>query len=163
MHEKGETLLIPLHLHGFTSYFTSRKATMEEYNNFTHFIVTAIESEWDPHYPSFLAQKDALLTTGGWLMERPEEFRGRLVAGMHSNPCKSLQEWGNGNLENVLTARIIVSSFGVQASNRMQPTEPTDLAAEWGIGLEAARHTLECKTQRGIWTVLHPSLSRRFR
>ena len=29
MHEKGETLLIPLHLHGVTSYFTSRKPTME--------------------------------------------------------------------------------------------------------------------------------------
>ena len=30
MQEKWETLLIPLHLHGVTSYFTSRKPTMEE-------------------------------------------------------------------------------------------------------------------------------------
>ena len=30
MHKKGETLIIPLHLHGVTVYFTSRKATMEE-------------------------------------------------------------------------------------------------------------------------------------
>ena len=65
-------------------------------------------------------------------------------------------------MENVLTARIIVSSVGVQASNRMQPTEPTDLAAEWGIGLEASRRTLTCTTQSGLRTVLHPSLSRRF-
>ena len=45
----------------------------------------------------------------------------------------------------------------------MQPTDPTDLAAKWGIGLEAARRTLECTTQRVIWTVLHPSLSHLFR
>ena len=29
MREKVETLLIPLHLHGVTSYFTSRKPTLE--------------------------------------------------------------------------------------------------------------------------------------
>ena len=40
MFEKGETLLIPLHLHGVTSYFTSRKSTMEEYNNCMHFSAT---------------------------------------------------------------------------------------------------------------------------
>ena len=45
----------------------------------------------------------------------------------------------------------------------MQPTEPTDLAANWGIGLEAARCTLECTTHRGLQTVLRPSLIRRFR
>ena len=30
MHEKEETLMVPLHLHGETSYFTSIKTTMEE-------------------------------------------------------------------------------------------------------------------------------------
>ena len=45
----------------------------------------------------------------------------------------------------------------------MTPTDPTYLAAKWGIRLEVARHTLECTIQRGIRTVLHPSLSRRFR
>ena len=34
MHEKGETLLIPLYLYGVTSYFTSWKPTMEDHNNF---------------------------------------------------------------------------------------------------------------------------------
>ena len=87
------------------------------------------------------------MTTGGLLRERPEEFRGKFVAGVYLNPCKSLQECGNGN---VLTAHIIVSSVGGQASTRMQPTEPTDLGAKWGVGLETARRTLECTTQRGI-------------
>ena len=55
VHEKVETLLIPLHLHGVTSYFTSREPTMEEYNNCTHFSSTAVDPEWNPHDPSFLA------------------------------------------------------------------------------------------------------------
>ena len=45
-------------------------------------------------------------------------------------------------MENVLTANIIVSGVGGQASTGMQPTEPTDIAAKWGIGLEVARLTL---------------------
>ena len=64
-------------------------------------------------------------------------------------------------MENVLTAHIIVYSVGGEASSRMQPTEPTDLAAKWGIGLGAAHQTLECTTQRGLQRVLHPYLSRR--
>ena len=55
MREKLETLLIPLHLHGVTSYFTSRKPTMEEYNNYTHFSATAVDQEWDPHDTSFFS------------------------------------------------------------------------------------------------------------
>ena len=104
-----------------------------------------------------------LLKTGVLLREIPEELRGRFVAGMYINPCKSLQDCGDGNLEHVLTAHIIVSSAGGQASTRMQPTDPTELAEKWGVGLEATRSTLECTTQRGIRTVLHLSLNRRFR
>ena len=41
----------------------------------------------------------------------------------------------------------------------MQHIDPTDIEAKWGVGLEAARRTLECTTQRGLCTVLHTSLS----
>ena len=146
MHEKGETLLIPLHLHGVTSYFTSRKPTMEEYNNCTHFSATSVDPEWDTRDHYFSYQEDSIFTTGGLLREIPEEFRRQFVAEMHSNTCKSLQELCNGNLENVLTAHIIFFSVGVQASTQMKPTEPTDLAEKWGVVLEASRRTLECTT-----------------
>ena len=73
MHGKGETLLTPLHLHGFTVYFTSRKPTVEEYSNCTQFSDTAVDPEWDPHDPPFLDQEYALLKKGGLLRERPEE------------------------------------------------------------------------------------------
>ena len=41
--------------------------------------------------------------------------------------------------------------------------DPTLLASNWGIDLQTARRTLGVTTQRGIRTVLHPTLSRRFR
>ena len=85
------------------------------------------------------------------------------MAQIHTNPCKSLYECGDENLDNVLTAHIIASSVGGKSPTRMQPTDLTDPAENWGVGLESARLTLECTTQRGIRTVLHPSLSRRFR
>ena len=53
MHVQWETLLIPLHLHGVTSYFTSRKPTTEEYNNCIHLSATSVDLEWDPYDPSF--------------------------------------------------------------------------------------------------------------
>ena len=84
------------------------------------------------------------------------------MVGMHTNSCKYLQECGDRNLEHVLTAHIIGSSVGGQASTRMQPTEPTDIAEKWGIGLEGAHRILECTTKRVIRKVLHPSLSCRF-
>ena len=88
---------------------------MEESNKCTQFSTTAVEPDWDPHYPSVLAQEDALLTTGGFFRETPEELRGLFVAEIYSNTCKSLQEYGDGNLENILTVHIIVSSVGGQA------------------------------------------------
>ena len=75
------------------------------------------------------------------------------MSGMHYNPCRSLQECGNRNLENVSTTHIIVFSIEGQASTRMQFTEPTYIVAKWGVGLEAAIFTLECTTQRRLQTV----------
>ena len=85
------------------------------------------------------------------------------MVGMHSNPCKSLQECRDGNWDNVLTPHIIVSSVGGQASTWMKLAEPIDFAAKWGIGLEVARCTLKCKNHRRLRTVLHPYLILRFR
>ena len=118
-----------------------------------------MDPEWDPHDPSFSAQEDVLFTTGGLLRERLEEFRVQFVAGIHMNPCKSLQECGDRSLENFLTTHIIVSGIGGEASTRMQPIEPTGIASKWGFGLESERLSLECTTQRGMEHCLKAPLS----
>jgi hypothetical protein len=48
-------------------------------------------------------------------------------------------------------------------SRERQTMSPEKLANNWGIGLEAAKRTIEKTTQRGIRSVANPSISRRFR
>ena len=52
---------------------------------------------------------------------------------------------------------------GVETVSRREGIDARTLSRNWGIGLETARRTLKAATQRGIRTVLHPSLSRHFR
>jgi hypothetical protein len=46
---KAEELLIPLELHGVTSYFPGRKPTPKEYNTCTRIELTYPDPEWMPH------------------------------------------------------------------------------------------------------------------
>ena len=81
----------------------------------------------------FSDQEDALLTTGGLLREIPEEFRRQFVAEMHSNLCKYLQECGDKNLENVLTAHIIFPVLGDKPQPRCNPHNPLILQQSGGL------------------------------
>ena len=47
------------------------------------------------------------------------------------------------------------------ASSRMIGAKT--LAKDWRIGLKQAERTIEATTQKGLCTILHPTLSRRFR
>ena len=50
----------------------------------------------------------------------------------------------------------------ITSSVRKPCIQATHLAKNWGIELETATCTVEATTQRGLWTVLHNTLSRRF-
>ena len=48
-------------------------------------------------------------------------------------------------------------------SEKRPALEAPQLARRWGIGIDAAKCTLKQTTQRGVRSVPHPSLSRKFR
>ena len=50
----------------------------------------------------------------------------------------------------------------VHAERQPQGIDAEKLAENWGIGIEKAKQTLKVTTQRGIRTIVHPTLSRRF-
>ena len=52
---------------------------------------------------------------------------------------------------------------GIHTGKRSGAVDHVTLANRWQISLEKARNTVERTTQRGVRTVLHPTLSRRFR
>ena len=60
-----------------------------------------------------------------------------------------------------MSSRVQISS--VSSSAKKPKIDPSTLARKWGIGLDVAQNTIRKTTQRGVRTVLHPTLSRRFR
>ena len=52
---------------------------------------------------------------------------------------------------------------GIHTGKRSGAVDHVTLANRWQISLEKARNTVEHTMQRGMCTVLHPTLSRRFR
>jgi hypothetical protein len=53
--------------------------------------------------------------------------------------------------------------MSVSSTAKKYQVDAPMLAKNWGISLEQAAKTIQVTTQRGLMTVLHPSLSRRFR
>ena len=65
----------------------------------------------------------------------------------------------NDNLANKLSTQIQIS-VGLIDTVRKWSIETIVLPKQWGITPEKTQKTIEATTQRGIRTMLHPSLSR---
>ena len=135
---KGESpaLRIPLSLHGVTSYFPTRKPTRDEYekSELDYCLELTSESpEWEPSTTRFQEQEDAMLDPNGNLLDKP------------------VSNWSR--------KRIVA----LKTSARGHMIGPETLAKNWSIGLPTAKRTIEATTQSGVRTILHPTLSRRFR
>ncbi|KAI2495111.1 Reverse transcriptase (RNA-dependent DNA polymerase) [Fragilaria crotonensis] len=169
--------VIPLTLHGVTSSFPTRKPTPEEYESLPHFCLTSDEPEYDPHDTSFADQELALtklvLDTGDRIGAPPPSRRlcsvsktlsyAQNFVALHDPITLSLQSTSStleaGSFANALTRTIGAIrrvSTGTQFDFDM-------LARNWGIDRATARRTIHATTQRGVRTILHPTLSRRFR
>ena len=68
----------------------------------------------------------------------------------------------NVNLATALEAQIQISTVLIGMS-RKPSIDPIVLAKRWDIAPEEAQNTIQATTQRGIRTMLHPSVSRQFR
>ena len=65
----------------------------------------------------------------------------------------------NDNLATAMSAQIQIS-VALIGMVRKPSVEPIFLAKRWGTTPEKAQKTMQATTKRGIWTKLHPSLSR---
>ena len=66
---------------------------------------------------------------------------------------------GNNNLTTALSAQIQISVVLICMVRKLS-MEPIFLAIRWDISSEKAQKTLQATMQRGIKTILHPSLLR---
>jgi len=156
-------LRIPLSIRGVISYVTTRKPTIKEYEQCPedHRIELTYESpEWDPSTTRFEEQEARMVDSSGALIEQELKPRAHQIAAFHQLDHEVLDD---SLLYDALMMRCDATLASVQTQQREWQVGPTSLAQTWGIGLQTAKRTLDVTTQRGIRTVLHPTLSRRFR
>ena len=168
--------IIPLSLHGVTSFFPTRKPTPEEYESLPHLTLTSDEPEYDPHDTSYASQEAALtkiLATGDRIGAPPPSRRlcsvtktfsnARALITMNDPASVSLKAtsltFDDGLFANELNRKL--SAISRRATGNQ--FDPEMLARNWGIDRVTARRMINTTTQRGIRTLLHPTLSRRFR
>ena len=176
-------LRIPLSLKGVTSYFPSRKPTRHEWEQTAldlRIELTSESPEWDPGTDRFEEQEAAMLDSGGRLKDQPTDWSDkRVVAALNAIPqgeplaeglatalrgCVQVARQANVTAMEKRAACLGSQQVKVVASSKRHNTiSPETVAKNWGIGLETARKTLEVTTQKGLRSVLHPTLSRRFR
>ena len=164
-------LRIPLELHGVTSYFPSRKPTKEEYENTPADLrveLTAEAPDWDPASTTFQQQEEAMLQADRGLKDSIESWSLRCTVSA-LNTIAHL-ETPDYHLGDAMHSHKLVNPgapdpqtiASITSGVRKPCIQATKLAKNWGIRLEPATCTIEATTQRGLRTVLHNTLSRRF-
>ena len=174
---EAEPCIVPLGLQGVTSYFPARKPTADECDlTERRFILTHESPEWNPHDPSHQEQENQLVDHSGRILDPvqiPPVTRTIVELNMKfqdMDPCHqfdALLAAALMNNANVLSDIRVdpATDRGLNAmSSAVQPRlEPEVLSKRWGISLPIAKQTILKTTQRGIRSVLHPTLSRRCR
>ena len=167
-------LTIPLMFKGVTHTFHCRIPTREEYESIDpayHLTLTAETPEWDPTSDRFQQQEEAMLDSRGQLKELA-------VSSVHTHqPNWGIAAVWNAPLEREhhfdLPSMLIsmvrlkdkppINASAVHSFKRKKAVGPKTLAKNWNIGLAAAERTYNATSQNALRTVLHPTLSRRFR
>ena len=151
--EDGPPYKIPLSLHGIVSYFPTRRPTIQEFNgSLDRYELTYESPPWEPNTNDFQLQESHAQGNPVPMHGIGDDRRPRRPATSRANPCLERDnpfstaalalsdEFILGNL-NAIHALAATTKRGVL---------PGQLAARWGIGVEAARRTIEVTTQRGL-------------
>ena len=169
---------IPLSITGVTSSFPTRRPTVEEYESLPHLCLTSDEPIYDPADTTFTEQEQTflkhLLETGDRTGAPPPSRRlctvsktrlaTRSIGTGLDSVSQSLRQTSPTFDDCVFSASLSV--LCVDALHQRGGGKHYDvdlLARNWGIDRKTARRTIDATTQRGVRTVLHPTLSRRFR
>ena len=162
-----EKFTLPLELFGVISGFVTRKPTVEEFETCPRYVLTAEGPEYNPSTSAYAEQESAMVDFRGQLKEDVSEKIERRLFGISIEEDDRL--YATMNFQNLSTLCISqepetsTTIAGVSTELRSEGIDAGTLAKNWGIGLETAKKTLKVTTQRGIRTVVHPTLSRRFR
>ena len=188
-------IAVPLSLKGVTSYFNTRKPTLQEYEmaekECRSYDLTYDSPDWDPHSTSYhdqeivadgkldaedrgLSSMTAQSILDGNFGERGHRALSTLETSMaqaahtvyeRNSQCASVLSEISPTLCDDSFLSMLQSNVQVAFTSTKGNSESAinQLVKNWGIGIEAAKRTVNATTQRVVRTVAHPSLSRRFR
>ena len=162
----ADELLIPLSLQGVTSVFPTRKPTIAEYEGSLtpKYDLTYGTPDWDPHALTFSQQEDNYTDSAGSLCEPGDDAGSMKQRQIFNASASQTDPTHNDGFSAALQATVRVARVSsIKSTARKNAVDAEALARKWGIGIASAQRTVRTTTQRGVRTVLHPSLSRRFR
>jgi len=174
--ETNDELVIPLDIRGVASTFPTRKPSEEEYHTCQKFTLTFDSPEFEPtdkRYEEMERQSNKSIDRQQATGDRVQTRR------LHSvTRCLSIAQILNDiesdskllevspTLNDYTFAQACTSAVriaGVTVKDRRPGIDARTLARNFGIGLNTAERTLKVTTQRGVRSVVNPTLSRRFR
>jgi len=175
--EQKSELLIPLSISGVFSYFEASKPTADQWENADDdwcLHLTYDSPEWEPTdldletAESAMVGEDGLVVTqrdaGYWSQERIS----RVIASLSKD---RVVEPPAEHLAGALESHVQMTAFDKGAGRSVKSVitgkkkwkvGPAALAKRWGIGIGAARRTIDATTQYAVRSTMNPSLSRRF-
>jgi len=162
--EQDATLHIPLILKEVTSCFCIRRPTTIEFEDkdIPKLGMTYESPEWDPSDPDWATQEAFTIDSRGRVHDLDNVIAGgQRCINLVSTSVQSANFTSDEYFHVALQALVNVSR--VKVGNSRRAIDHKLLPDKWMVSPEVARRTLERTTQLGVQTILHQSLSRRFR
>jgi hypothetical protein len=117
--------------------------------------------QWDPSDPDWATQEASTMDSRGRVHDLDNVIaEGRRFINLVSTSAQSADFTSDEYFHVALNARVNVSR--VKVGNSRRAIGHKLLEDKWMVSPEVAPRTLERTTQRGVRTISHPSLSRRF-
>jgi len=115
--------------------------------------------DWDPQVETRFKEREEVMLSSARLPRKTNEMDAthRMVASLHSQQEHDLPE----PIFGIALAGATVSSLSTK--DWLHGVGPEDLAKRWNIRIKTATQTVKVTTQKGVRTMLHPTLARRFR
>jgi hypothetical protein len=154
---REDDLRLPLSLKGVTSGFITRTPTIQEIET-CQWVHLTNEYEWNPHSEAFALQEHSC--------SEVQEYQA------YNQHDRNIYYVNSGTRPNIIYNTIygdISPAFddtrfisATSTSDRGLNTTAEDIARKWSVGLDVAKKTIKCTTQKGVRQTLYP-IERRFR
>jgi len=137
---RDDDFRLPLTLNGVTLGFMTTTLTVQEIE-MCRWIHLTNEHEWDPHLDAFALQESRFINLQDYQGYYPND---RNIATVNTKACANY-DTVFAEISAALDDRMIATT---STSPKEHNTTAEQLARKWNVGLEIAKKTLKCTTQK---------------